>query len=227
MTFPRALAAVIFDLDGVLTDTAVAHFRAWKKLADELGVPFDAAANESLKGVDRMGSLDFILRRGGLDLSEDERRVLAARKNVSYQSEIAGFSPAELFPGAAAALAAIRAAGLRTGLASSSQNAPFLLDRLGIAGSFDFVADARLIRRSKPDPEIFLTVAAQLSVPPALCLGVEDAAAGIVAIKTSGMSALGIGEAAALPRADAVIPHIADFHLADYLAGASEEKGSE
>ena len=106
-------------------------------------------------------------------------------------------------------------------MASSSQNAPFLLDRLGIAGSFDFVADARLIRRSKPDPEIFLTVAARLAVPPELCLGVEDAAAGIVAIKTAGMWALGIGESAALPRADAVISHIADFRLADYLAGAA------
>jgi beta-phosphoglucomutase len=221
MTFPRPLAAVIFDLDGVLTDTALAHFRAWKKLADELGVPFDAAANESLKGVDRMGSLDIILRRGGLVLGDDEKQALAARKNVSYQAEIAAFSPDELFAGAAAALTAIRAAGLKIGLASSSQNAPFLLGRLGIADRFDYVADARSIRRSKPDPEIFLTVAAALGLPPADCLGVEDAAAGIVAIKTAGMSALGIGDAAALPGADAVIPSIAQFRLGDYLAGAA------
>ena len=218
MTFPRRLDAVIFDLDGVLTDSAVAHFHAWKRLADELGVPFDAAANEALKGVDRMGSLELILRRGGLVRSDAEKEALAARKNASYQAEIAQFSPAELFPGAAAALDAIRAAGLKTGLASSSQNAPFLLERLGIAGQFDAIADARLIRRSKPDPEIFLTVAAQLGIAPALCLGVEDAAAGIAAIKAAGMPALGIGSAEILPEADAVIAHIADFYLTDYLA---------
>jgi beta-phosphoglucomutase len=221
MSFPRPLAAVIFDLDGVLTDTAVAHFRAWKKLADELGIPFDAAANEALKGVDRMGSLDFILRRGGVLLSDDRKQALAARKNASYQTEIAGFSPAELFPGAAEALAAIRGAGLKTGLASSSQNAPFLLDRLGIADCFDYVADAGRIRRSKPDPEIFLTVAEQLNAAPELCLGVEDAAAGILAIKSAGMAALGIGDPATLARADAVIPRIGAFRLADYRAGAA------
>ncbi|MGB8842060.1 MAG: beta-phosphoglucomutase [Aliidongia sp.] len=220
MSFPRPLCAVIFDLDGVLTDTASAHFRAWKKLADELGIPFDATANESLKGIDRMGSLDLILRRGGLVLGDDAKRALAARKNASYQSEIAAFSPAELFAGAAATLTVLRAAGLKTGLASSSQNAPFLLDRLGIADRFDYVADAQSIRRAKPDPEIFLTVATALGVPPGDCLGVEDAAAGIAAIKSAGMWALGIGEAATLPRADALIADIGQFRLADYLVGA-------
>lgn len=219
MTLPRPLSAVIFDLDGVLTDTAVAHFRAWKKLADELGIPFDEAANESLKGVDRMGSLDLILRRGGVVLDEAERQALAARKNASYQAEIANFSPEELFPGAAEALDALRQAGLRIGLASSSQNAPFLIRRLGIADRFDAVADAARIKRSKPDPEIFLSVAAQLGVPPTACLGVEDAAAGIAAIKAAGMAALAVG--AALPGADAWIARIAEFRLADYLAEAA------
>jgi beta-phosphoglucomutase len=218
MTFPRPLAAVIFDLDGVLTDTAAAHYRAWKQLADQLGVPFDEAANEALKGVDRMGSLDLILRRGGIELGDTERQALAARKNVAYQAAIAEFTPADLFPGARAALAAVRAAGLRIGLASASQNAPFLLDRLGIADCFDRVADARLIRRSKPDPEIFLTVAAMLGAAPALCLGVEDAPAGIAAIKAAGMAALGVGTTASLPQADAVIAHISRFQLSDYLS---------
>ena len=218
MTLPRPLSAVIFDLDGVLTDTAVAHFRAWKKLADELGIPFDAAANEALKGVDRMGSLDLILRRGGLVLMEAERQALATRKNASYQAEIANFTPEELFPSAAAVLDAVRAAGLKTGLASSSQNAPFLIRRLGISDKFDAIADAARIRRSKPDPEIFLNVAAQLGVAPQACLGVEDAAAGIAAIKSAGMAALAVG--ADLPGADAMIRHIADFRLAEYRAEA-------
>jgi beta-phosphoglucomutase len=218
MTLPRPLSAVIFDLDGVLTDTAVAHFRAWKKLADELGIPFDEAANEALKGVDRMGSLDLILRRGGVVLSETERQALATRKNASYQAEIANFMPDELFPGAEAALDAVRAVGLGIGLASSSQNAPFLIRRLGIADKFDAVADASRISRSKPDPEIFLAVAAQLGIAPGACLGVEDAAAGIAAIKAAGMAALAVG--ADLAGADAMIQRIADFRLADYRAEA-------
>lgn len=217
--FPRRLGAVIFDLDGVLTDTARAHYRAWKRLADELGIPFDEEANEALKGVDRMGSLALILARGDREYSADEREAYAARKNGWYVEEIEGFTPADLFPGSVEALHAVRDAGLRTALASASRNAPALIGKLGIAGLFDAVADPAKVAAGKPAPDIFLAAAAAVGVAPQHCLGVEDAPAGVQAIKAAGMTALGIGEAALLPGADRVIAKITDFRLEDYHAG--------
>lgn len=217
--FPRPLAAVLFDLDGVLTDTAQAHYVAWKRLADTLGIPFDAAANEALKGVDRMGSLDLILARGDRTVGDAERSDLAARKNLWYLEAIAGFSPDDLFPGARAALEAVRAAGLGTALASASRNAPALLERMRIADLFDIVVDPASVAHGKPAPDIFLAAAAALGVDPALCLGIEDAPAGIAAIHAAGMPALGIGTRAALPAADAILAGIADFRLDAYHAG--------
>jgi beta-phosphoglucomutase len=216
--FPRCLVAVLFDLDGVLTDTAHAHFVAWKRLADQLGIDFDETVNEALKGVDRMGSLDLILAHGGVTLSEVERRALADRKNGWYVEAIAAFSPADLFPGARDALEHVRAAGLGTALVSASRNAPALIGRMGIAEMFDTVIDPASVARGKPAPDLFLAAAAALEVDPAACLGVEDAPAGIVAIHAAGMMALGVGTAAALPEADAIIAAIGDFRLKDYHA---------
>ncbi|WP_156678558.1 beta-phosphoglucomutase [Sphingomonas profundi] len=218
-TLPRRLSAVIFDLDGVLTDTATAHYRAWKRLADELGIPFDEADNAALKGIDRMGSLALILAKDrGRTHDEAARAAYAARKNGWYVDEIARFGPGDLFAGAAESLRAIRAAGLRTGLASASRNAPALIDRLGIAGLFDVVVDPASLAAGKPAPDIFLAAAAAIGADPADCLGVEDAAAGIAAIRAAGMTALGIGTPAELPGADRVIPHIGAFRLDDYHA---------
>lgn len=217
--FPRRLSAVLFDLDGVLTDTAKAHYFAWKRLADELGIDFDQAANEALKGVDRMGSLDLILARGGVTIDEAQRHELAARKNAWYVAAIADFSSADLFDGARRALQSVRAAGLRTALVSASRNAPALIDRLGIASLFDTVADPASVTHGKPAPDIFLAAAETLGVSPETCLGVEDAPAGIAAIHAAGMPALGIGDPAALSEADHVIASIADFRLEDYHAG--------
>ncbi|PNS09513.1 beta-phosphoglucomutase [Solilutibacter silvestris] len=218
--FPRPCAAVIFDLDGVLTDTAHTHYQAWKRLADDIGVPFDLQFNESLKGVDRMASLDIILERASRAYSQDEKRALAERKNSDYVQMIERFGPQDLFAGVKELLAALRAAGVKTGLASASRNALRLLERLGIAGEFDYVADASRIARAKPDPEIFITVAAALGVPPSLCIGVEDAAAGITAIHAAGMAAIGIGDAHALHEADAVLPAIADFEVSRFVRPA-------
>ncbi len=155
--------AVIFDLDGVLTDTAHYHYLAWKKLADRVGASFDAAFNEQLKGVDRMGSLNLILDASGKAFSEADKLALANQKNLDYQELIASLSPADLLPGAAAAVQAIRAAGLKTALASVSKNAQAVITRLGIADQFDFVVDAAMLRNSNLDPEIFMTAAAGLS----------------------------------------------------------------
>lgn len=205
--------AVIFDLDGVITDTAHYHYLAWKRLAESEGVHFDHAFNENLKGIDRMGSLDLILAAAGRSYSSARKQALAELKNRHYQELIADMSSADLLPGALAALASVRAASLRIGLASVSRNAFAVLERLGIRDRFDYVVDAALIANSKPDPEIFLTAARHLSVAPADCLGVEDAVAGVAAIKSAGMMALGIGDAAVLTEADLVIAGLDQFRL--------------
>ncbi len=208
--------AVVFDLDGVITDTARYHYLAWKRLADGIDAPFDEAFNEELKGVDRMGSLELILARAPRAFSADEKLALADAKNSHYQRLIATMTPSDLLPGAVRALEQVRAAGLRTGLASVSKNAFTVLDRLGIRDRFDVVVDAATIARSKPDPEIFLRAAAGLGVAPADCLGVEDAAAGVASIKGAGMFAVGVGDAQVLRQADVVIPSLERFDLFDY-----------
>lgn len=207
--------AVIFDLDGVITDTAHYHYLAWKRLAEAEGVHFDEAFNEHLKGIDRMGSLDLILAGASGDYTQERKLALADAKNRHYQELIATMSAADLLPGAVEALAAVRAAGLRIGLASVSKNAFTVLDRLGIRERFDYVVDAALIANSKPHPEIFLNAAEHLGVAPVHCLGIEDAVAGVAAIKAAGMTALGIGDPAVLTRADRVIPGLDHFRLAD------------
>jgi beta-phosphoglucomutase len=208
--------AIIFDLDGVITDTAHYHYLAWKRTADSVGAPFDEAFNEQLKGVDRMGSLRLILARAPRSYSEEEQLALADAKNRHYQELIATMTPQDLLPGALRALEEARAAGLRIGLASVSKNAFTVLDRLGIRDRFDDVVDAATIRNSKPHPEIFLTAAEHLGVAPEDCLGVEDAAAGVAAIKDAGMFAVGVGSPGVLYLADRVIPSMQAFRLADY-----------
>ena len=208
--------AVIFDLDGVITDTAHYHYLAWKRLAESQDIPFDEAFNEELKGVDRMGSLALILARGSRSYSQEEKLALADAKNRHYQELIATMTPQDLLPGALEALQAVRAAGLKTGLASVSKNAFTVLDRLGIRDRFDTVVDAAHIANSKPHPEIFLTAAAQLGLAPQDCLGVEDAVAGVASIKDAGMVAVGVGSPAVLNRADYVIPSMREFRLGDY-----------
>jgi beta-phosphoglucomutase len=208
--------AVIFDLDGVITDTAHYHYLAWKRLAESEGVAFDEAFNEQLKGIDRMGSLDLILAAAARDYSPQRKRALADTKNRHYQQMIEDMSAADLLPGALAALDAVRAAGLKIGLASVSKNAFSVLDRLGIRDRFDDVVDAATLANSKPHPEIFLSAARHLGVAPADCLGVEDAVAGVTSIKAAGMYALGIGSPQVLTEADRVIPSLLQFQLDHY-----------
>jgi beta-phosphoglucomutase len=206
--------AVIFDLDGVITDTARYHYLAWKRLAETQGVHFDEEFNEHLKGIDRMGSLELILASATRSYTQQEKLALADEKNQHYVQLIASMSPADLLPGAVQALDACRAAGLKIGLASVSKNAFAVLEMLGITGKFDYVVDAAKIARGKPDPEIFLKAASELGVPPERCLGVEDAVAGVASIKAAGMTALGIGDPAVLAQADKVIPDLSHFDLA-------------
>ena len=206
--------AVIFDLDGVITDTAHYHYLAWKRLAEAEGVHFDLAFNEQLKGIDRMGSLDLILAASSQVYSSERKQALADLKNRHYQELIADMTSADLLPGAVEALILVREAGLKIGLASVSRNAFTVLDRLGIRERFDYVVDAAHVANSKPHPEIFLTAARELGVAPGDCLGIEDAVAGVASIKSAGMMALGIGQPEVLTQADLVIPSLDQFKLA-------------
>ena len=197
--------AALFDLDGVLTDTARAHYLAWKRLADQIGAPFDEQANEALKGVDRMGSLDLILQRAPGAFDAAERQALADRKNGYYLDLIQSFGPGDLFPGAREALEAARAAGLKLALVSASRNAALLVARLGVADLFDHVVDAGGVARGKPHPEIYLSAAVALGVEPRACVGVEDAQAGVQGLLAAGIYAVGVGDPAVLSSADAVV----------------------
>ncbi|WP_404613623.1 beta-phosphoglucomutase [Rhodanobacter hydrolyticus] len=207
------LKAVVFDLDGVLADTAVLHRAAWQQLAAEIDAPLDEATAERMKGVDRMGSLEILLEHAPRRYGDAEKAELAARKNARYAELIEHLDPNNLLPGARAAVESVRHAGLKTALASASRNAPRLIERLGIADLFDYVVDASHITHSKPDPEIYLAAAAGLGLAPADCLGVEDAAAGIASIHAAGMAAVGIGRADALAEADVLLPNIAAFDI--------------
>ena len=176
--------------------------------------------NERLKGVDRMGSLELILEAGNFSLDPELKRDLADRKNEHYQELVAAMTPADLLPGAVAALEAVRRAGLKIGLCSASRNALTVLHRLGILARFDVIVDAATVAHGKPAPDIFLEGARLLEVPPRACIGVEDAVAGVRAIKAAGMWAVGVGDARILAEADEVIPDLLAFDVARYLSPA-------
>ena len=208
-----AFRAAIFDLDGVLVDSARLHFVAWKRIADELGISFNEPDNEALKGVDRMGSLEHILALGGRSLEVAAKEELAARKNGYYLDALATMTDADVLPGATSLLASARAAGLLLGVASASRNATMVLERAGLSGAVDFVADAAKVARSKPAPDIFLACAEGLGVAPVDCVGFEDAVAGVAAIKAAGMIAIGIGVSDILAEADLVFDSTAQIDL--------------
>jgi beta-phosphoglucomutase len=211
--------AAIFDLDGVLVDTARLHLRAWQALAAELGIDVGEAQLEGIKGVDRATSLEIVLGERSQRFDTAQKAELADRKNSFYRQSIAHLSAADVLPGANAALSACRERGLRVAVASSSRNAPEIVRATGIAHKLDALVDGSTIARAKPDPEIFLRAATLLGVLPDDCIAVEDAAAGIVAIKSACMYAIGIGKVQVLAAAgaDAVIPSIAAFAIDGYL----------
>lgn len=215
-----SVQAVIFDLDGVLTDTAELHFHAWSRLAAEIGVPFSREDNERLKGVDRATSLNIILERATREFDAAERGRLAAVKNGYFVELIQQSTPASLLPGALECLADVRARGVRIALASASHNAAAIVARLGIGGCFDAIVDPAGVAHPKPAPDIFLAAAAQLGVEPSRCIGVEDAVAGIEAIKSAGMLALGIGDPRVLAAADGVFPDLVSLGISRFLGAA-------
>ena len=207
------LQAVIFDLDGVITGTANLHFAAWKKLTDEINVYFDRKINELLKGVDRMSSLEIILRNSEKQYTYEEKLSLTDRKNNYYRNLLETITADDILPGALNTLKLLKNLKIKTGLASASKNAFLIIDKLGISKYFDYIADASKIKKGKPDPEIFLTTADNLKVRSEECMGVEDSEAGIKAIKAACMYALGIGDSNILKDADYVIRSLEDFNI--------------
>lgn len=205
--------ACIFDLDGVIVDTAKYHYKAWKRLANELGFDFTEEQNELLKGLSRTRSLEIILGIGGVVLSAEEQAIQAARKNDWYVDMIRHMQPDEVLPGAREFLESLREAGVKTALGSASKNAGTILEKVGLADLFDVVVDGNSVTASKPDPEVFLKGAAGLHADPACCVVFEDAVAGIQAAKAGGMKAVGIGDAAVLNAADMIVSGLGDMSL--------------
>ena len=211
------LRGFIFDLDGVITDTAEYHYRGWKRLADEEGLPFTREDNERLRGVSRRDSLLLILN--GRTYPEARMQEMMERKNEYYLEFIREIAPRDLLPSARELLEEIRQAGLKTALGSASKNAGEVIERLGIRALFDAIADGYTVERQKPAPDLFLHAAQQLHLTPVECVVVEDAAAGIEAARAGGFHSVGLGPRDRLGGADVIFPSLANVHLADILAG--------
>lgn len=202
------LKGCIFDLDGVIVDTAKYHFMAWRRLAKELGFVFTLEDNEALKGVSRMASLDILLRIGGVAASDKEKEHLAARKNGWYVEFISGMTPDEILPGSIRLLKALRKEGILTGIGSASKNAGMILDGIRLREMFDVIVDGNKIHKAKPDPEVFLRGAQEMNLHPSECIVFEDAQAGIEAAIAGGMKCVGVGNPDLLGRANLVIPDL-------------------
>lgn len=202
------IKGIIFDLDGVIVSTDECHYAAWKKMADEEGIYFDKEINNRLRGVSRMASLDIILERSDKKYSETEKESLAERKNNYYKEYIKKLTPEDMLKGVMDNLAALKNDGFKIAIGSSSKNTPIILEQIGLSDYFDAVSDGNNIKKSKPDPEVFLKAAEMLKLPPENCLVVEDADAGIEAGNKGGMKTLSVNGAKG-----------ADFYMKDLSEG--------
>ncbi|GFP77245.1 beta-phosphoglucomutase [Clostridium fungisolvens] len=203
----------IFDLDGVIVDTAKYHYLAWKRLANELGFDFTEKDNERLKGVSRMASLEILLSIGKVTLSEEEKLALAAKKNEWYVEYISRMNKDEILPGVENFLQAIRSEGIKVSLGSASKNSMMILDNLELTKYFDAIIDGNKVSEAKPDPEVFLLAAKELDLDPKVCVVFEDAEAGIEAATRAGMRSIGIGSVETLGKATKVVPNLKDADL--------------
>ncbi|MEI6050537.1 MAG: beta-phosphoglucomutase [Bacteroidota bacterium] len=205
--------ACIFDLDGVIVDTAKYHFLAWKRLADQLDIHFTEKDNERLKGVSRMASLEIILEIGKRELNDSQKYEYATLKNKWYVDYISRMTPEEILPGALGFINELRNAGVSVAIGSASKNTPMILDRVGINKLFDAVADGNNVSKAKPDPEVFIKAAEMLGVEPGKCIVFEDARAGVQAALNAGMICIGIGAADILSEAHFVVSGLAEMSI--------------
>ena len=201
------IKACLFDLDGVIVDTAQFHFIAWRRLANELGFDFSAKDNEKLKGVGRMESLDLILSWGGIELSQEEKETWAAKKNEWYRAYLKDMSPDDILEGFMPFLEDLEQKNIRIGLGSASKNARTVMEQIQLLDRFEVIIDGTKTTRSKPDPQVFQLGAEALGFQPAECIVFEDAASGIEAALNGGFQAVGVGEPENLSKAHLVIPN--------------------
>lgn len=201
------LKAVIFDLDGVITDSAHFHFQAWKALADELNIPFDEQYNEKLKGVSRMESLELILQNSKEKIvyTLEEKEKLATKKNEYYKRLIEQITPNDTLDGILPFLKQLKENNIKIALASVSKNAPYILEKLQLTSYFEYIADPEKVEKAKPYPDIFLAGVEFFGVKQEECIGIEDAKAGIEAIHRAGMKAVGVGTRDQMEEADLII----------------------
>nr|WP_319488791.1 beta-phosphoglucomutase [uncultured Caproiciproducens sp.] len=213
------LCCAIFDLDGVLVDTAKYHYLAWKELADRLEFDFSTEQNERLKGVSRMDSLNILLEIGGMEnhFSDAEKEKMAAEKNARYVEYISKMDSSELLNGALALLNELKKRGVKIALGSASKNSPLILKKVGIASLFDVIVDGNDVSRAKPDPEVFTLGAGRLSISYPECAVFEDSEAGLQAAKRAGMTGIGIGDRKNLPSANAVYENLAQIPIDRYF----------
>ena len=205
--------ACIFDLDGVIVDTARYHYLAWKRLTDDLGIRFTEKDNEHLKGVSRMASLDKILEIGGKQLGTSEKEELAAMKNKWYLEYINKMTPREILPGTQELIEKLRFHNIKIALGSASKNTPLILEKIGLKNVFEAVADGNSVHKAKPDPEVFLKAAELLGVATNRCVVFEDAYAGVKAALNAGMICIGIGDKDVLKDAHMVIKGLFEMDL--------------
>lgn len=199
------IKACLFDLDGVIVDTAKYHYIAWRELAKELGFDFTEQDNERLKGVSRMTSLDILLEIGGVTLSDEEKVRLADKKNENYRTYILKMQPDEILPGAKEFLTELKAKGIKIALGSASKNAMTILDKLELTNYFEAIIDGTKVSKAKPDPEVFVKGAEALDVVPEACVVFEDAEAGVEAAIAGNMRCVGIGSQDVLGKANIVV----------------------
>jgi len=207
------LKGCLFVMDGVIVDSAAHHFVAWKRLAEELSIPFTEEDNHALKGLSRVDSLEHILRLGQLQLDEKTKLKLMAQKNAWYLELIKGMRAKDILPGARELIEELVAEGIKVGLGSSSRNAQLILDNVGLTPLFDTVVDGNHITLSKPDPEVFVKGALALKLKPSEIVVFEDAESGVKAAKTGGFFAIGIGSEEQLGQADVVVPSMKEVTL--------------
>jgi beta-phosphoglucomutase len=207
------LKACIFDLDGVIVDTAKYHFLAWKRLADQLNIPFTAEDNERLKGVSRMESLGILLELGKLSPEKSLIQRYADLKNEWYVDYINRMTPDDILPGSLKFVEELKIAAVKIAIGSASRNTPLILERVGIDKLFDAVADGNIVHNAKPDPEVFLTAAGMLGTEPGNCVVFEDAVAGVQAAINAGMLCVGIGSGLVLTDAHFVVSGLNEMNL--------------
>lgn len=201
----KEVKGCIFDLDGVIVDTAKYHYKAWKRIADELGFEFTEQHNERLKGVSRMRSLDILLEVGNINVDEETKLKLAEKKNNWYVEYISKMDKSEILPGVEDCIKSLKQKNIKTAIGSASKNTMLILKNLDIAHYFDAIIDGNKVTKAKPDPEVFLLGAKELGLNPENCVVFEDAEAGIQAAKAAGMMAVGIGSPSILKEADLVV----------------------